>query len=284
MTFDRIAFSTDDLPAQDREASIRDYYGQIAMRFDLSPLEGQTLSINADSLLIPGLAATAATIGAVDAMRTAAMRADGNSDIMIAMPSERVVLIEGDGDATIINSGEALVAALDRPIRIFCETSSRMRTLQISREALAPFVRDLDDWINRSARLEAPAANLLSGYVRAWMKAGMTTPAINALAARHVIELAVAAIAPVGVRDSGGDGGGVRAARLVAAKKLIWDRLLSPDLSPRFIARLLGVSPRYLRGRRVERQGLCHRAALEAGVRAAPRSPPGEPPDHRHRL
>lgn len=247
MTFDRIAFSTDELPALDRDASIRDYYGQIAMRFDLSPIADQPLSINADSLLAPGLAATAATLSAFDATRTAVMRGDGNSDIMVVMPSERLVLVEGSGEPTIVNPGEALVAALDRPVRIISEAPAlKTRTLQISRDALAPFVRDLDDWINHSPRFDTSAANLLGGYVRLWMDAGTGAPAINALAARHVIELTGAAIAPGSAPDRGARGG-VRAARLVAAKKLIRDRLFSPDLSPRSIARLLGVSPRYLR-------------------------------------
>lgn len=77
--------STDDLPAQDRDAAIRDYYGKIAMRFELEPVGGDPLAIHGSTIFLPDIRITKGRVGAMASDRSSRMRGDGNSDILLSV-------------------------------------------------------------------------------------------------------------------------------------------------------------------------------------------------------
>jgi len=207
MSFDRIDFSTDSFPSEDRDAFLRDYYARIAMRFELAPIDGEPIAVRARSMLLA---------------------------------------VEARGDVAVA-PGEALVSALDRPIKVIGPSqTNRMLSFQISRQALAPLVPDIDDRLTGRLALGSPGLGLLHGYALSLLGLEAMRPDVGRAAARHLVELVALAIGATGEGRERASTGGLRAARLAAAKKAILRGLGSPGLSAVSVAAQLGISPRYL--------------------------------------
>jgi len=121
-----------------------------------------------------------------------------------------------------------------------------MLTLQMARETLATLVPALDDRISASPTVAATGLGLLFHYAAGLFDQSALAPAMPALAARHLSELAALVIGAETDRREASALGGLRAARLAAAKSTILAMLDRPDLSAALVAARLGVSSRYL--------------------------------------
>lgn len=247
MSFDRIDFSTDSFPSEDRDAFLRDYYARIAMRFELAPIDGAPIAVRARSMLLPGVALTGGAVSALGAVRTRSMRSDGQSDILFTIPRDGLFVQDALRGDVAVAPGEALVSALDRPIKVIGPSqTNRMLSFQISRQALAPLVPDIDDRLTGRLALGSPGLGLLHGYALSLLGLEAMRPDVGRAAARHLVELVALAIGATGEGRERASTGGLRAARLAAAKKAILRGLGSPGLSAVSVAAQLGISPRYL--------------------------------------
>lgn len=245
MDVEVLNLSTLNLRDGDRSEVIREYYGKIAQRMEIEPEVDAAFHMDVSAMLLPGLMLGRGAVGAVKATRSAAMRADGSDDIVLSFQRQGSVVIDG-GTETVVQPGAVAVTALDRPITLHMrEFTNRFLTLQISRRALAPLVASSDALTTRSLTIEQPALGLLATYADGISARDLATPQLRDVSARHLIELAALAL---GSNQDGREqaAGGLRAARLAAAKAAIAKNLDSPRLSARTVAAELGVSPRYL--------------------------------------
>jgi AraC-like DNA-binding protein len=242
--FKPIRLSTADLPARGRDEIIRDYYGRIAQRTELELAAGETPLIDVEAHLYDGLSVGGGTVGRMWGRRTAEMRQDGASDVVISFMAGGAVLSEtGRGDVTVAR-GDALVSAFDRPMAMYMpEQRNRFLTVQLSRERLEPLLPEVDDRLGRSAPAALPAMQLLRSYAATLAAHPPAEVELRRMAGRHVLQLAALAL------GSGGHAelvGGVKAARLAEAKAMVRRRFEDTRLSAEMVARHLGVSPRYL--------------------------------------
>lgn len=243
-----LRLSTNDLPERQRNEIIRDFYGRIAHRMDLEPSGDEPAQIHVNARLLSGMAVVSGTVSALTGRRTSAMRADGSDDIILTLPAQDMLLREDGRSESVIRAGQAMVTGLDRPISLVIPARrSRLVTLQFSRQELALLVPALDDHLSAPIALSTSALSLIRRYATGMLGKGDMSAAETKLASRHLLELAALAIAPTRDAREQALGGGLRAARLSAAKALVLKRLGQPRLSAALVGKELGISERYVR-------------------------------------
>ena len=184
--------------------------------------------------------------GAVSSMtgrRTAAMRSDDNSDIFLSFARRGMVIREGDSREAIVEPGDIALTSLNR--QLLHARLNELLTLQISRQALAPLVSGLDDRLTRSLSIAQPGLHLLRGYAASLFAEPQLSPGLREIAGGTCSSLLALAIGANREAQDAATHGGVRAARLSAAKAEIMAQLTLPGLSAGVVAAELGVSPRY---------------------------------------
>jgi len=247
MAFHPMVISTDDLPARDRDAAIRDYYGKIAMRFELESVGDDPLAIHGRTLFLPDMRITKGRVSAMAANRSSRMRGDGSSGILLSVCKQGYVYRERGRGEVRTRASEALLSSLDRPMVITVSApANEVLTLQMARKTLATLAPTLDDRISMSPIVATTGLSLLRRYAAGLFDESALAPAMPALAARHLFELAALVIGAETDRWEAMALGGLRAARLAAAKSTILAMLDRPDLSAVLVAAKLNVSSRYL--------------------------------------
>ncbi|PZQ65064.1 MAG: hypothetical protein DI570_02880 [Phenylobacterium zucineum] len=225
---------------------IREHYGKIGQRVEITPDDEIPFHLDATAMLLPGLMLGHGSTSAMQASRTAAMRADGASDIMLSFQPSGAVIRDGD-DNTVIGRGDLALTALDRPITLYSfDRVSSFLSLQISRDALAPLVPGLDGLSTSARSIDQLGVRLLKGFAGSLTREALSRPQERELAARHLLEMAALVLGPSAEGREQAAGGGLKAARLSAARTMILRNLDSPTLSAAGVAGALGVSTRYL--------------------------------------
>lgn len=117
--------------------------------------------------------------------------------------------------------------------------------LRVARSAMQPLVPGLDDKLGSVLPGDADSLRLLSAYLRGIDDTSeFTSIVVQRLATQHVHDLLALSLGcAADVRMAANDGG-LRAARLRAAKALVRRHLTEPALSAQFVARQLQISAR----------------------------------------
>lgn len=242
-----LTLTTAALPKGNRDEVIREYYGRIAQRLEIEPDEDAPFRIDVTALRLPGVMLGGGDISPMTGTRTAAMRADGVSDIVLTFQYQDTVFLD-DGDVVSVRRGDAALTALHRPVTmVMAHPTNRFFTVQTTRETLSPLVRDLDGLGTRAVSMAQPGMRLLETYARHVTLESVSDPEVCDAVSRHLVELAALALGPsTDGREAAHAGGGVRAARLASAKAAVARSLESPRMTAAAVARSLGVSTRYL--------------------------------------
>ncbi|MEW5687129.1 MAG: AraC family transcriptional regulator [Pseudomonadota bacterium] len=246
MALEVLTLSTDDFPDGDRDEVIREHYGKIGQRLEIIPDEDVPFHLDVRATLLPGVMFGGGTASRMEASRSSAMRADGNSDIMLSFQPGGSVVRDGNHDA-VIGQGDGVLTALDRPVTLYSvgRTNSFM-TVQMSRASLGALAPDLDGLVTRAISIEQPGMRLLKAFANSLRSDALTGPQERELTARHLLEMAALVIGASAEGREQAAMGGLKAARLAAARTMILRQLDSPTLSAATIAGALGVSTRYL--------------------------------------
>ncbi len=216
------------------------------MGMDVAPIGDASISIRSRALLLPGVIASMATTSAVDAHRSAAVRADGNDDIVLSIPLQQLI-VSDSGRELSIGPGEALITSLDRPVRLVSTgVANSFYSITLSRNVVEPLVPKLDDLLTGMPPAHGAGLQLLRGYVRMLLETPVLGPEAGAVVARQLAELVGLVVSPAKGGAADIARGGVAAARLVAAKRAIIAGMETPGLSVARVAAQLGVSTRYL--------------------------------------
>ncbi len=244
----QLELSTDDLPAYRPDEFAREFFGKLGQRMELEPARDAPIRIQVKALpLSAGVVAGSGEISAMTSHRTNAMRSDGNSDLLICFPAQRMLVREQGGDEHLALPGQAVLGSLDRPVSFVSpEARNEFVTLQVSRQALSPYVSSVDQEVGVSDAGD-PRFRLLRDYAASLEPGVLALPRLRDLAARHLLELTALALGPTADGRDAALRGGLRAARLAQAKRTIMAHLQEPDLCAAFVAKRIGVSERYLR-------------------------------------
>ncbi|EKF16951.1 helix-turn-helix transcriptional regulator [Nitratireductor pacificus] len=239
------SFSADDLPEHHRDEFIREFYGRIQMRLQVSPDQEIPLKFNANTLILPEMMCTIASVSPMTWERTSELMADGNDDIILSWNRGGYrFTVPGRGDFET-RPGTAAILPLDRRFSISTADSRWTMALQFKRALLAPLVRNLDDMRLDGIGRDHPAHRLLFDYLWSVLHMGRQSPArMTPLIARHVADILALSFGSIRPEEALP---GIRAARLAAIKQHIARNLHDPRLNAEQAARRFGISARYVR-------------------------------------
>ncbi|MBJ7408842.1 MAG: helix-turn-helix transcriptional regulator [Phenylobacterium sp.] len=245
----QLELSTDDLPAYRPDEFAREFFGKLGQRMELEPARDAPIRIQVTALpLSTGVVAGSGAISAMTSHRTNAMRSDGNSDLLICFPAQRMLVREQGGAEHLAVPGQAILGSLDRPVSFVSpEARNQFVTLQVSRKALSPYAASLDDHAVGVSAPGDPRYRLLRDYAASLGPDTLALPRLRDLAARHLLELTALAVGATADSRDAALHGGLRAARLAQATSAIMAHLEQPGLCAAFVAKRIGVSERYLR-------------------------------------
>lgn len=245
----QIDISAEDFPAYRPEEYTREFFGKIGQGMELEMAPQTPIHIRVSALVLgAGVVVGGGSINAMTTHRTSGMRSDGNSDILVCFPRQRMLVRERGGREELAQSGQAVLGALDRPVSFVSrEHRNDFVALQVSRQALAPYTTHLDDHLVRVSDPGDPRFRVLRDYAASLQPDVLAAPRLRDLAVRHLLELTALAIAPSADGRAAAMCGGLRAARLVEAKRAVMEHLEEPGLCADLVAGLMGVSERYVR-------------------------------------
>jgi AraC-like DNA-binding protein len=240
-----IAIASDNVPAHERIATLREAYARTIIRHDLEPFESEAFYFNAELHRFPGLGIAFMESSAMRADRTAAEVSDDSILINMTLAGGRTMrqhgreAIVGAGDILLVQSGPGLCTI---------HPGSRWISIRVPRRWLATSVLDLDSALLRPFQSHTASAPLLLGYVGALRHAeAATSPAVRHLVADHIYDLAALVIGATREARAVAERRGLRAARLNAIRDDIAAHFDSRELSINALARRHDISTSYIK-------------------------------------
>jgi AraC-like DNA-binding protein len=248
-TLRRARISTEDMPARDRLAMLREQFGLKLFGLDISALPDISFRSTLTAHMLPSLVITSNTGGGLREWRTREMTADARDDFVLIINLKGPTLVAQHGREFVMDEQTAILATLDRIGGLTRPTlDHHLRILNIPRSALALVVRHADNSIMRPIPRESAALSLLIKYLDV-LEAGheIEVREIADGVSIHIRDLAALALGARGDHAELAKRRGAKAARLRAIRSDILDYLNRTDLSTSSIAALHGISPRYVR-------------------------------------
>jgi AraC-like DNA-binding protein len=242
-----IRVSTDDLAPAERIPFFCDVFGRSIARFDLEPLGDGPFYVKAVLRALPGLKIGSAVNSGLRVERTRALIADGNDDVLLAIPLAGKHIVTHLGREVAIAAGEAVPMSNSDLSRVTNPDGARFLGVGVPRQVLASLVPRIEDAFMRPIPRGNEALRLLVGYLKLLDEdRALASPELRRLAVAHVHDLVALAIGAS--RDAAviAVGRGVRAARLAAIKADIAAHLGHGDLTVGDMAARQRVTPRYV--------------------------------------
>jgi AraC-like DNA-binding protein len=236
-------FSTDDLSPGERAAVWREVYGRSVLRLEIEPLTQQPFSSEIAINSLPGIDIVRGTSSPFRVGRTRELLQDGDDGLILQLTNVVGRASQFGRDIAVSANDAVLLSNADVGSFTF-PAACTVLALRLRRGALAPLVRDLDLALVRPVPRQNEALRLLIRYLGMLDEAPLTGPTLQRLAAAHVYDLVAVAMGATGEAAEIAHGGGIRAARLHAAKAYIAENLQRPGLSLDEIAGQLRISPR----------------------------------------
>jgi hypothetical protein len=108
-------FSTDELPERDRLPIMREVHGRLIARVDIEPAPGVPLHYRVIARALPGLTVSTFSESALTIRRTRELLADGNDDVVFAVPPTAANMLSHlgrelspIGDAVLLSTADVL--------------------------------------------------------------------------------------------------------------------------------------------------------------------------------
>lgn len=254
--FKTVQFSTDELPDKDRVAMWREHYGYTALKIDIEPAEDTLFQASMASRRLPGLDLLWGNLSAARVTRTREFVADGNDDLALVVNCTGALAMAASDREVVLREGDAVLMRSDDVGRYDRFGSGRSLSFRIPRSILSPLVTDIDDAVMRHITRKTEALSLLTRYAGTLPDGnGLAAPGLVQVVVSHVHDLVALTLGATRDAADAAKDGGVRAARLRAAKANIIENSGRRDLSVTIVAAHVGVTPRYLQ-RLFEMEGI----------------------------
>jgi AraC-like DNA-binding protein len=207
------------------------------------PVGGDPFRASVRLRVLPEIRFGWGAVGASAYSRTRDVTAADNDDLFLFMNLGGTFVANGRGREIALKPGEAYVLNCSELGSHASPTDGRVLTLRVRHASMRHLVRGLDDKLGAVIDADNEGLRLLSTYLRSVGETELLAgAAARQLATGHVhdlLALTLDATDGEAVRE-----GGLRAARLRAAKALIRRSLAEPHLTAEAIAGCLNISPR----------------------------------------
>ena len=240
------AFSTDMLPRRERFDAFCEGVARNVFRIDVRCDDADKFRSSFRTVRMDGVTVLKGKYTPASFGRTRELISDGNDDFLFQISSSST--FQAEQLDRKIGKGEGLLGDNSRVGRITCALPGAITTVSLPRKTLMGFVPGAEDLVRmRTVGGEQLEMKLL----RAYLATIYETPDIDAprlkMAGAHIVDLLAMALGAKGEAAVEAQKGGLRAARSVAVRNSVMARLRDPALAPSDIARVNGVSERYLR-------------------------------------
>ncbi len=237
--------STRDLPEHGRIATICELYGRTILKHDIEPFGDQPFEFEASLYSLPGLGLASTVIGPCRAPR--GPQHIDSDDLVFSVLRSGGRVVRQRGREASVGEGQGILTATADPGVVTINRKSKLFSLRMPRTVLGAALASFDACLLRPVPRGSEALRLLTTYVDAMLSAEVfpTPPLLDRVVA-HVHDLVSLTLGAT--RDAGevARGRGVRAARRQIIENEIINNLGSGDLSARFVAARLGITPRYV--------------------------------------
>ena len=218
-------------------------WGRKMMRFEIEPLNGHPLRIDATLRSLPNFAMANGPRSPMRVHRTAELI--DHDDLHLIVVAQGTGELSQYGRVATIGAGEAILTANGAPAIFMMPALTHTITYRFSRDLLRARVSNLDDLVARPIPGDNQVLRLLIGYAGVLNdQSALATAELRRAVSDHMHDLAALLL---GVGPSPHLADGLRAARLKAMKDEIFRRLAQSSLSAGEIARSQQISERYIR-------------------------------------
>jgi AraC-like DNA-binding protein len=242
-----VSFSTDDLPEKDRATLWRDHYGQVVFKVEIEPAKELPFEAHAISRILPGLHLLQSAFSTARVARTRGFIADGNDEFALIINRTGAAMVSARGREMPLANGDAVLLSCDETATFHRACLGDAISLRVPRQLLSSLVNDIDNGVMRPIQWDSEALKLLTNYAAMQIdKNALAVPSLRQTVVNHVHDLMALTLgATRDAADTASDGG-LRAARLAAAKTHIIQNSARQDISVGAVASHLAVTPRYL--------------------------------------
>ena len=237
--------STDQFAERDRIEAARETIGRslMKMQFELQP--GVPFNVDMVFRVLPDFALASGICSAMDCLRIPELIESDDLILTVALSGGCILRVRGE-EIPIGGS----TAALTRTTDVCCcaiQSTSNLINFRFPFDKMAPLISDIDAAAMRPIPVDTEALRLLVHYASALKEKDMlAAPEVQSLVSTHLKDLAALAIGATRDAAVAASGRGVPAARLRAIKADIVKNLTDRNLSIDTIARLHGITPRYV--------------------------------------
>jgi AraC-like DNA-binding protein len=236
-------FSTDMFAPRERLSAWRDFFGAAIFKLDIEPYRKDGFRAETRFYPLPGLGLMHGITAPARHGRRRHMV--DNDDILVSIPTAGRALFRTYGREAVIDVGGATWVGGGEAGYQDTFSDLEFIALQVPKSALRGAVKDLDSSICRPIPAATPALRLLRRYVITLQECAVT-PELQAMMAAHLRDLVTLTLGATRDAAEAAKSGGLRAARLQAVLSEIEGNFARPEFSTEYLARKLGLSPRYM--------------------------------------
>jgi AraC-like DNA-binding protein len=237
-------FSTASLPLREREALLREVFGQAVCNMDMIPLTDTPL---VDAALLPLLGLNIMW-GENSPHRMSMNRVQNRDGEMFMMSIFASPLqVRHKSEEFDLSGGMALMISTDQRVSAESLSGCQHITLGLPRQTLGPLLPDADSVLMRPIPADREALWLLKNYLRVVQDRGTQwSVEMERAIANHIYDLVALAVGTTRDITEQIRMRGVRAARLEGIKRIVLKHLGNQNLSVTQVAAAQRVTPRYV--------------------------------------
>jgi AraC-like DNA-binding protein len=240
-----VSFSTEDIPEADRAARWRDHHASIALNVDIEPAQDRPFEACEISRILPVLHLLSLTLSPARIRRTRVT--DGNDEFALFINRSGHVKVSARGRELQLAPGDGVLLSSDDAMVWDRLSYGESLSLRVPRSVLASVVVGIDDAVMQPISGQSETLKLLMCYAASLIDGNaLSAPSLRSVAINHVHDLIALALGATRDTSEVTNAGGLRAARLRAAKVYIVENSFRQDIAVGVVAAHLSVTPRYL--------------------------------------
>jgi AraC-like DNA-binding protein len=244
-------FSSNRLPAEDRLELWRDTITKHMLRLAIDPLADGPFMAEASLRKHDSMTIGSGVISASASHRSREIVKADNDDLILMLNLSGLLVLQSGSRELTVRPGEATLLSCAELGVYVQPQSGAVSCIRLPRSGLTPFVAGLEDHIFRLIPSNIGALKFLRTYLGTLTDPSDIEVGVQQSVSRtitsHVTDLIALTLGAAGDAGAAALGGGMRAARLAAAKAYVEDHIGPEGLSIEDVAEHMGVSERYVR-------------------------------------
>jgi len=241
-----LRLDTNDAPEHARADLLREFFQRLGVRYEVAATGREPIKIDLTLRRLPGLQFSSGTLQGASYRRTRETN-DPTEDVGFVLNPRGSLFVSQCGREIELGAGDATLVSFTEALDTVHRAPGDMLVLRFPRPQLAPRLANLHDSMLRRIPHGTVALRMVTDYVNiASRKETLVDDELQKLVVSHIFDLV--AVTAGATRDAAeiAQGGGLRAARLLAIKQDIARGLDQPDLSVAALAARHGCTQRFI--------------------------------------